>query len=87
MKHVREGCFDYRQKKKGLLSTLESEADIDEGTAEKINSIIPEEYASVSAVKRDKEVVNLKTSIEEFLNLANNSENKMRAGTSVEKII
>lgn len=27
----------------------------------------------------------LKTSIEEFLNLANNGENKMRAGTSVEK--
>ena len=50
------------KKKKGLLSTLESDADIDENTAEKINSIIPEEYASVSAVKRDKEVVNLKTS-------------------------
>lgn len=29
----------------------------------------------------------LKTSIEEFLNLANNGENKMRAGTSVEKDI
>lgn len=50
------------KKKKGLLSTLESDADIDENTAEKINSIIPEEYASVSAIKRDKEVVNLKTS-------------------------
>lgn len=50
------------KKKKGLLSTLESDADIDENIAEKINSIIPEEYASVSAVKRDKEVVNLKTS-------------------------
>ncbi len=50
------------KKKKGLLSTLESNADIDEDTAEKINSIIPEEYASISAIKRDKEVVNLKTS-------------------------
>ena len=49
--------------------------------------IIPEEYASVSVIKWDKEVINLKTSIKKFLNLANNGENKMRTGTSVEKDI
>ena len=31
-------------------------------TAEEINSIIPEEYASISAIKRDARVINLKIS-------------------------
>ena len=64
MRNLDDSCrLTLKRTSSGILSKMEKEIDIDGEITNKINELVPDEYADISVIKRDKEVVRLKTSI------------------------